>query len=370
MNKYTYILTLSFILALCNFAIGQPDIKLENHRRDSILRYRQTHPLEKATVPLTPAKQNSPKSDDTASPIPIPPVTAQNPAVPSDMTNPVLTSITEYVKKIVDFAFPYALVASLVGALSMALLQTLKDIFPIRSWFQKARLRKWYEDKQGKMSKLFQPENRQKFTDFLKFQGLTDDQIQKYLGGYSYANDSTSKSSFEVFQYQLLSLSTDGNESAFYDLPIEQMCGQMNTCAQLAIEYPIRFTNVLSPLVASADPLDIYLLFLLPTPIQGMDNPDTKAINSLYSEARNRIGHHIQRAVDAIQISFGSSWKKYMQVASIILSGLICALGVGFLDTQMTIFQRIALALVSAVLGGFLAPVARDLVAALQKLRS
>jgi hypothetical protein len=366
MNKLTCILTLSFIFTISNVAIGQrntttvkrPVVGTDSARTNN-------------TVPVTPPKQDSPQRDNPPTPAPIPPGTAQQTPAPStDTTNALLTSITKYVDKIVGFALPYALVASLVGALSMALLQTIKDIFPVRSWYQKWMLRKWYIDKHDKMMGMQRILKREDIINFLRYQGLAENQIDKYTKEFEDAGAAISIASFESFQDQLLSLSTDGNEDAFYDLAIEQMCGQMNACAQLAIEYPIRYSKVLSPLVASADPIDIDLLFIIQPSWLSSDNVEAKVFSPLYVEARNRVAHHIQRAVDAIQISFGAGWKKILQIASIIISGVICALGIGFLDTKLELFPRISIAIISAIVGGFLAPVARDLVAALQKLRS
>ena len=40
----------------------------------------------------------------------------------------------------------YVIALSIIGGVSMALLQTLKDLLPARQWFQRYYLRKWMEE--------------------------------------------------------------------------------------------------------------------------------------------------------------------------------------------------------------------------------
>jgi NO-binding membrane sensor protein with MHYT domain len=81
------------------------------------------------------------------------------------------------------------------------------------------------------------------------------------------------------------------------------------------------------------------------------------------------VTHQIQRAIDALQVSAGFRWKWYLQIASIVLSGIIAGIGVWRFGHCQDPWKQFFTTIGAAILGGFLAPVARDLVASLQQLR-
>jgi hypothetical protein len=177
----------------------------------------------------------------------------------------------------------------------------------------------------------------------------------------------------EYIERDLIRLATDGDDNAFYDLQIEQLCGQMNAAAQVAIDYPQDYPDLIKTLACMAKLEDIRLLLDPPPaakqPRSSVADPKSHEEFNAYVDARNRVTHQIQRAIDALQVSAGFRWKWYLQIASIVLSGIIAGIGVWrfghFQDTWKQFFTTIGV----AILGGFLAPVARDLVASLQQLR-
>jgi hypothetical protein len=83
------------------------------------------------------------------------------------------------------------------------------------------------------------------------------------------------------------------------------------------------------------------------------------------------VTHQVQRSLDGLMISAGFRWKLCLQIASIVLSALTVWVGLLlFVREPIEVFVRhLPVYVVISVLGGFLAPVARDLVAALQQLR-
>lgn len=79
--------------------------------------------------------------------------------------------------------------------------------------------------------------------------------------------------------------------------------------------------------------------------------------------------------MDAIEASIGFRWKFWLQLASIVLSGAIgiFALNLGALTADKGALSKTSAfwnSILIGLLAGFVAPVARDLVAALEKLRS
>ena len=79
----------------------------------------------------------------------------------------------------------------------------------------------------------------------------------------------------------------------------------------------------------------------------------------------------IQRNVDAFQIRVGYRWQWWMKTVSLAVSFLLSFAGLLLFWKHGSLHgaNRALMALLIAVLSGFLAPVARDLVAAVQSLR-
>jgi hypothetical protein len=151
------------------------------------------------------------------------------------------------------------------------------------------------------------------------------------------------------------------------------LCGQMNAAAQVAIDYAQEHRDLLKTLACRAKLEDIQLLLYPPPaakqPRSSLADPQSQAEFNAYVDARNRVTHQIQRAIDGLQVSAGFRWKLYLQIASIVVSGIIAGFGVWHFGNFQDPLKQIVTTIWVGILGGFLAPVARDLVASLQQLR-
>ncbi len=245
-------------------------------------------------------------------------------------------AIQEAVQTVAGGLFPLATALAAVGVLSMALLQTAKDILPLRRWFQAARVRAWLRDQAA--------------------------QAPPIPGAAVNA---------DTAEAALIRLATSGDRAAFLDLPIEQVTGQMNAAARIVLDFPWEHEHLFRCLAAQASETDVRRLIESRPPAQGPRPPLSAEEKSALIDARNRVTHQVQRSLDGLQISTGFRWKLYLQIASIVLSGLIVWSGLMlFVREPIEVFVRhLPLYVITAVVGGFLAPVARDLVAALQGLR-
>jgi hypothetical protein len=123
-----------------------------------------------------------------------------------------------------NWAIYFVAVASL-GALTMAILEAVKDITPARRWFQKVRMRTFLQA-HSKIAK-------------------------QNLNMSSCWSDAES---------QLVVLATDGDSDAFYDLEIEKLCGQWNTANQIVIDYPTGKMDLLTCLAARSAPNDLKII--------------------------------------------------------------------------------------------------------------
>lgn len=255
-----------------------------------------------------------------------------------NMPNAIAQAVQDFINTIYAHFFAFLTAMAAVGVLSMAILQTIKDTFPVRRAFQRQWLKKWFVYKSTEAVGSFQVDPIQAERDLIK-------------------------------------LATDNNENAFYDLPIEQLCGQFNAAIQVALDSPGLHRNLVIATAALADTKDLDLLFGPSEAVQRTITIDEPNISNAeidqrrqFIDARTRVTHQIQRGLDAIRISAGFRWKFYLQCASFGLSALIAGLSVG-LFLHGTPGGKAITVIVTGILGGFLAPVARDLVAALQQLK-
>lgn len=247
-------------------------------------------------------------------------------------------AIQEGVKAVYEWAFPFATALAAVGVISMAFIQTVKDMVPLRRWFQAWWVKGWLQN-QARQARLVQ--------------GFEADP--------------------EEAEKDLIRLATSGDREALYDLPIEQVSGQMNAATQIVLDYPWHHPHLLYCLAAQASAEDVKKLVgarpLAEKPRAQLTEEEKSRLADLV-DPRNRVTHQVQRSLDGLQISAGFRWKLCLQIASIVLSGLFIVAGLWlFTNEPILTFRRLGLYLVAAILGGFLAPVARDLVAALQQLR-
>jgi hypothetical protein len=246
-------------------------------------------------------------------------------------------ALTGIFKTVADWA-PYLLAAAGLGTLTMALLQAVKEITPIRRVFQKAALHAWL---------------------------------------IRHAQQAQVRHNYRVCpmdaKRELIQLVADDKEDAFFDLEIEKLCGQWSSALQILTDYADEYGKIYGCMAAYASQKDFKLVFervvppALPPHIEGA-LPENKQEERLHGrqtflEAKNRVAHQMKRAIDAFQIETSYRWKWHFQIASYVINfgivGIALLLGPAWSGPSI----------LGAAVAGFIAPVARDLLAAVQKLR-
>lgn len=269
------------------------------------------------------------------------PVAAQVTTVASSpRLDPTAASFADAVQRVVDAiyarAFPIATALAAVGIVTMALIQTVKDAAPVRRWFQRRWVRNW-----------------------LARQWAKDRPTQAPPDGADKAGA------------DLVRLATGGDDKALFDLPIEQLCAQMNAASLIVLDYPWRHAELLHCLAAGVNPDDVRALIaarvIAEKPRSQQTAEDQKTLLDI-ADPRNRVAHQIQRNIDALQIAAGFRWKLGMQIASIVISAGLVVTGLQLYGVATPV-RNTPFYILAGVLSGFVAPVARDLVATLQQLR-
>jgi hypothetical protein len=214
-----------------------------------------------------------------------------------------------------------ASVALAIATIATALVELLKDLLPIRRHFQRRFLAGWFSERLSAGSKKIQ-----------------DKQL-------------------EDAEADLIHLATGGDRSAFYDLEPPQLCGQINSAAQIALAYPDRHPGLLRFLAPEADETDIQTIVQ-----HAQLTPEQKQSASVdpVLDARNRVTYHLQRSIDALQIAMTFRWKFCLQIviyATCFVLAFVCLCAVK--RGQYTVAEAIAVAIVA----GFLSPVISDFAA-------
>jgi hypothetical protein len=276
------------------------------------------------------------------------------------------SEVTQGIKEIANWLWPIAISMAAVGTLSMALIQFAKDLGGWRRSFQTKRVQEWLRAKCEKYSaraKGFNPP------------------LSYFTPGFLPSPEDARHLEPNVFQIDpgraetdLIQLATAGDATAFYDLPIEQLAGQMNAAMQAALDYPAMHRDLLFCMADLAEPQDIVSLLAPPRDLlEGVRSqllPAQRSVVDQFVGARNRIAHQIQRATDGLQIAIGTSWKRRMQLWSMGLSAVLGVLALWVATRQLAAIPSVGMFVLTGILAGFFAPVARDLVTALQSLRN
>jgi len=247
--------------------------------------------------------------------------------------------IKTQLEALVGTATDFFTVMLVVGVLSMSLIQIVKDVLPARRWYQLAWLRAWVA------RKLDAP-----------------------------PADASARAVFG----ELVDLAVAGDANALCELAPEQIGAQLNAAGRVMLDYPHRHQDALrvlaapgvraAPLTPGDDP-DLVFLIEFATQHEGGSTgelpPDER---QRLTDTRNRVNQRIQRNLDAIQIALASAWKRWLQWIAYAITPAAVLIGAFALDAEQARQTWLRLIFVS-LLGAFVAPIARDLVVALQGVR-
>jgi hypothetical protein len=224
-----------------------------------------------------------------------------------------------------QIVWPLATITVAISIVATALVQLLKDLLPIRRHFQRSFLATWFSERLSAGSKK-----------------LEDEQLKDA-------------------EADLIHLATGGDRSAFYDLEPPQLCGQINSAAQIALAYPDRHPGLLRFLAPEADETDIQTIVQ-----HAQLTPEQKQSVSVdpVLDARNRVTYHLQRSIDALQIAMTFRWKFCLQIVIYAICFVLAFVSLFAVKRgQYTGAEAIAV----TVVAGFLSPVLSDFAATVNR---
>jgi hypothetical protein len=197
-----------------------------------------------------------------------------------------ILGVTTQVKNSTTDLGPFLMETILIGVASMALIQSIRAIYPVRGLFQEwcvARWLSWHSD----------------------------------LG----------RDSRELVN-KLLSVAVAAHGRSVFDLPAEQLLAQIGAAADLVVSFPRDHERLLHALVGEAGAGDASSYFgLSGSPMK--TNLSGTSGESEYVDLRNRVAQHIQRRIDGLQISMGRRWRIILRLAAVGLGALFAFVASG-----------------------------------------
>jgi len=230
--------------------------------------------------------------------------------------------------------WPLATALAGVGTATMAAFQMVKDLFHVRREFHRNRVRKWFQRRAAATTGVHAKEAEE----------------------------------------SLVRLATAGDDDALYSLEVDKLAGQINAAARMALDSPQGNRDLIYCLAAQADSDDLTKVLNPPASVSASasdaEKKQARDQAASYLEAKNRVATHIQRTLDGFQIMLDYQWKYWNQkwafglnFAFVMALLLVNSYRAGGYRTDTPAYLLVAL------LGGFVAPVTKDLVSALETLK-
>ena len=285
-------------------------------------------------------------------------ILAAGAASPSYAAEPVTPTLLQTaVEKFSDFLLRYFVALAAVGALAMALIELFKKVRHQETRYHARSVTRWMTDPQ-RLDRAEQPD-------------------MASLASYAQLLHLTTGIALEDAQNAVRTLVARGGvdagpvwvpsraEYALFALPLERMMGQIQSAADMALNTPAKYGPLYKFLTSGASDDDVaaWLKSADEMP-QGpnVDRRDAKARADLYS----RLNQAAKRKLDAFQLFTEQRWVNRNQAAANTVGVLIMFFA---LWTVWTDHRNLWMIVPLSLIGGMLSPIAKDIVAALRKVR-
>ncbi len=245
-------------------------------------------------------------------------------------TSTIAITVESFSGKILD----YALLLAAIGTIAMALLELIKSVTYWRRHFHRRRLERWL------------------------------------------ATAPDSKAAHQ--QLMLLAAGGPRNAHVLYDQPAAKLMGQVQAAANVALDFPSKYPAFYEFIAAmpqvrelrdGGDDAKIWRRFSVERmegrPRKASVADDMQARGA--AQARARLGNLVSRKLDVLQNQIEFAWARLNQLWSVAGGGALLA---WVLLNQKPPHPSPELVVLLSVLGGLVAPFAKDVVSALTSLRA
>lgn len=285
------------------------------------------------------------------------------------------TLVTDAVDAFANFLLKYFVALAAVGALSMAIVEAVKKVFDLRTFFHIARIREWIDvDRSFLASQVSAFSGRMVGAEEAYAQlihlttGVDIDTARE--AGVALLNQNSGRN-WNVLK---------DAEIALFSLELERMTGQMQGAADAAISSPQRYASLYVFFASGADPKDVADWYdqaddASPVPEMGRDDPGRLKAAKTRADLYTRITQMARRKLDGFQLYTSYRWTNANQFWSILLGAAILVIILGIAQrgaglAGLEFVKQWIFVAVCSLLGGMFAPVAKDIVSALTKVTS
>ena len=265
--------------------------------------------------------------------------------------------VSDAINNISNFILRYAVTLAAVGALAMALIEAVKALFSLRDRFHKRVVTSWVTGT---------PVDRQRFAELglpaLPEEGVKDAIYRQLI--VLTTGQTVSRTAMETsVEWKPWDIAA---HNALFALELDRMMGQIQDAADAALSNPAVFPDLYLFLTAGVGTEDVVTWYgwASTPPVQSSED---RALAKRQADTYARLRQLIRRRLDALQLTAAYRWQTLNQFASVALGAVLLFVSLLWQGPQKASVWSMV---VASVLGGFVAPVAKDLVIALKKVRS
>lgn len=265
------------------------------------------------------------------------------------------------IDRLVGFVLRYAVTLAAVSAFSMALLESVKALLSWRDRFHKRHLLRW-------VNSISLPREACEQINWHFDEAQFNERVYAKLLRLTTGETPGGAAMVKPIEWTPWVVSA-GN--ALFALSLDKMMGQIQDAADTALGNPHVYPELYLFLTAGADLTDIANWFRWAQEPPARSTEDAKTAKT-QADTYARLRQLIRRRLDAFQVTTSYRWETGNQVASVLLGAVVLFGSLVYLTLDKppkSSLEWIGLAFVSLT-GGILAPVAKDLVIALKKVRS
>jgi hypothetical protein len=267
-----------------------------------------------------------------------------------------------------DFIGRYAVTLAALGVLTMAILEAVKKLFNLRQVFQRNALEAWLgQDASGRQaaSAYTVASNGQQSAVAMSIPALA----RPYEWRQAYAelmHLSTGLPMAVPSSKQTPIAFSRSVDFALFELELPQMMGQLQEAADAALNHPASYPHWFTFVTRGVSPNELRQWQDGLKDMATASDADRKALGELYG----RIRLLVRRQLDAFQTVTAYRWREWNQLYSWAL-GFVLMFVAQIVSSETSGKPLPAWHMLVAVslLGGLLAPVAKDLVDALAKIK-
>jgi hypothetical protein len=274
------------------------------------------------------------------------------------------------VESFVDFLLKYFVALAAVGAFSMALIEFWKKLRDLRARYQACAVTRWLITEKINYGEISVKRHRDALAPQLS--SAYAEMIELTCGVSSPQAERTAKTLIEsggsLGGFFWLAPRA---EHALFSLDLDRLLGHIQDAADMALNNPYRYPGLFLFLTHGASAGDVRAWLAQADALpkgKTFDREAAKERADLYA----RLHQTVKRKLDAFQLYTGFRWVNWNQLWSNVVGAVVMFVALLWIQHSAEGSARplhpAALVLLS-LLGGMLAPIAKDIVVALQKVR-